>query len=138
MIQAASAKVEAERAAIAATKCGGIAADTIFFLRDGHRYGSTQNLQVQQADRDERAAKDSSGSSHMNSVTEVRAECKLKEHVGGYFSNQWPVASVYRGDGACEERADPSATPRDDKPVEEAKRSPVGTTAKSRSPLREG
>ena len=52
----------------------------------------------------------------MNSVTEAGGERKLKEHVGGYFSNQWPVASVYRGDGACEERADPSATPRDDKP----------------------
>ena len=29
----------------------------------------------------------------MNSVTEAGGECKLKEHVGGYFSNQWPVAS---------------------------------------------
>src|ERR1035441_7030769 len=74
----------------------------------------------------------------MNSVTEAGGERKLKEHVGGYFSNQWPVASVYRGDGACEERADPSATPRDDKPVEGAKRSPVGTTAKSRSPAARG
>src|SRR5664279_4032964 len=45
-------------------------------------------LQIQQADRDKRAAKDSSESPHMNSVTEATGECKLKKHMGGYFSNQ--------------------------------------------------
>src|ERR1022692_1357732 len=40
-----------------------------------------------------RAAKDSSGLPHVNSVTEQEGVCKLKAHVRGYFSNQMPVSS---------------------------------------------